>query len=272
LQNSADKLSTSPGLIVNNIADSIIGFYIDITSDKYIVIVLSDPTIPKIKEDLQDLNESQKSHTIIQSILRALEVDIVLGRLYPRERLIEDQLAKRFKTTRHVIRQVLIELERAGLLIHEPNKGSTVCEYTAEEVNQLYQMREFVEQQAALLITLPIAPEDYTRIELICDQHAAAVDQSDMQKIVAANKEFHKTVFRLCENNFLADVIDELAKKANLVRFTSSTDLTYLELARDEHYKILETLKGYDNAALARICLKHLQPSRQQYLKKRAHL
>ena len=65
--------------------------------------------------------------------MRALEVDIVLGRLYPRERLVEEQLAKRFETTRHVIRQVLIELERAGLLVHEPNKGATVCEYTAEK-------------------------------------------------------------------------------------------------------------------------------------------
>lgn len=218
------------------------------------------------------MSATHKPHKKVQSILRALEVDIVLGRLYPRERLVEDQLAKRFKTTRHVIRQVLIELERAGLLVHEPNKGATVCEYTPDEVNQLYQMREFVEHKAAMLISLPIDPEDYARAKYICDEHAAAIDRADMQKIVAANKEFHQTIFRLCGNSFLADVIDEFAKKANLVRFTSSTDLNYLALARDEHYQILDALKGTDNSALAEICVVHLQPSRLKYLEKRAHL
>jgi len=218
------------------------------------------------------LGATHKTHKNVQSILRALEVDIVLGRLYPRERLVEDQLAKRFKTTRHVIRQVLIELERAGLLVHEPNKGATICEYTPDEVNQLYQMREFVEHQAAMLISLPISPEDYARAKSICDEHAAAIDRSDMQKIVAANKEFHQTIFRLCGNSFLADVIDEVAKKANLIRFTSSTDLNYLALARDEHYQMLNALKGTDNGALAQICVVHLQPSRLKYLEKSAHL
>ena len=218
------------------------------------------------------MSTPQKSQKNVESIVRALEVDIVLGRLYPRERLVEGQLAKRFQTTRHVIRQVLIELERAGLLVHEPNKGATVCEYTADEVNQLYQMREFVEHQAAMLISLPVDAKDYAQVKSICDKHAAAVDQSDMQKIVAANKEFHQAVFRLCGNSFLADVIDEMAKKANLVRFTSSTDLQCLTQARDEHFQILEALKDKDNAALSKICTGHLQPSRRMYLEKHAYL
>ena len=218
------------------------------------------------------MGTSQTSQENVQSIVRALEVDIVLGRLYPRERLVEYQLAKRFETTRHVIRQVLIELERAGLLVHEANKGATVCEYTADEVNQLYQMREIIEYKAAMLISLPVDPEDYAQVKLICDEHSAAVDQSDMQRVVAANKEFHQAAYRLCGNTFLADVIDEMAKKANLVRFTSSTDLNYLIQARDEHYQILNALKGTNNAVLAKICIKHLQPSRQMYLEKRGQL
>jgi len=208
----------------------------------------------------------------VQQIVRALEVDIVIGRLYPRERLVEEQLAKRFGTSRHVVRQALLELEIAGLVVHKVNKGSTVCEYSAEEVNQLYQMREIVEQQAAMLIALPIDPGHQAQLKTICDEHAAAINESDMLRIVAANKEFHQVLYRLCGNHFLADVIDEMAKKANLVRFTSSTDMGCLKQARDEHYQILEALIQGDNVALAEICVKHLQPSRRMYLEKRGHL
>ena len=208
----------------------------------------------------------------VQSIVRSLEVDIVLGRLYPRERLVEEQLSNRFNTSRHVVRQALLELEIAGLIIREANKGATVCEYSSDEVNQLYQMREIVEHQASMLIPLPIEDAQHLQLRNICDEHAAAIEASDMFGVVAANKEFHQVMYRLCGNHFLADVIDEMAKKSNLVRFTSSTDRACLKQARDEHYTILNALEGEDNQALADICVQHMQPSRLMYLEKRAHL
>ena len=216
------------------------------------------------------MNTNSKNN--IQAMVRTLEVDIVLGRLYPRERLIEEHLAARFKTSRHVVRQALLELELAGLAVRKTNKGVMVNEYSAEEVNQLYQMREIVEHQAALMIQLPIPKPAWQRLNAICKNHSAAVDKSDMIRVVAANKEFHQVLYRLCNNIFLADVIDEMAKKANLVRFTSATDPSLLKQARDEHYQILDALKNEDSEALAQLCINHLQPSRHMYLEKRAHI
>lgn len=208
----------------------------------------------------------------VQEIVKSLEVDIVLGRLYPRERLVEEKLAKRFNTTRHVVRQVLMELELGGLILRETNKGATVREYSPDKVNQLYQMRELVESQAALLIPLPVAKNKLSQLRQICDVHAAGIEESDMFRVVAANKEFHQVIYRLCGNDFLADTIDEMAKKSNLVRFTSSTDQALLKQARDEHYLILEALGKNNNKKLADICIKHIQPSRLMYLEKRGHL
>lgn len=218
------------------------------------------------------MDAQQKPQTKVQKVVRALEVDIVLGRLYPRERLVEETLSRRFETTRHVIRQALSELESAGLLVREANKGTTVCEYSADEVNQLYQMREFLERQAALLIPLPVNDEEYSKLKSICDEHSTGIVREDMLLVIAANKEFHQALFRLCGNIFLANIIDEMAKKANLVRFLSSTDLNLLKQARDEHFQILGALRANDNITLSEICVSHLQPSRQKYLENRGHL
>ena len=218
------------------------------------------------------MSKKLSPHENVQIIVRSLEVDIVLGRLFPRERLIEEQLAARFKTTRHVVRQALLELEIAGLIVRKTNKGATVCEYSAEEVNQLYQMREIVEEQAALLIELPVDNQNLTILKKIYAKHAQAIDASDMIGVVAANKEFHQVLYRLCGNPFLADVIDEMAKKANLVRFTSANDLTLLHRAREEHLQIIEALEDTKNDTLAAICVKHLQPSRVMYLERHGFL
>lgn len=218
------------------------------------------------------MGAKQKTEEKVQIIVRTLEADIVLGRLYPRERLVEETLAQRFETTRHVIRQALNELESAGLVVRQANKGSTVCEYSAEEVRQLYQMRDFLERQAALLIPLPVNDEDYSKLKALYDEHSTAIIQKDMLRVIAANKEFHQVLFRLCGNVFLSNVIDEMAKKANLIRFTSSTDVGLLKQASDEHLQVLEALRADDNETLAEICVKHLQPSCQMYLENRGSL
>lgn len=200
--------------------------------------------------------------------LQALEEDIVLGRLYPRERLVEEQLATRFGINRHVVHQVLSGLEAAGLIVREAGKGAMVREYSTDEVNQLYSMREIVEGQAAMMIDLPADEADCARLEEICNDYAEAVERSDMRSIIERNKRFHQELYRLCGNQFLADVIDSMAKKADLVRFSSNADPKYLTLARDEHFGILEALKAKDNEKLSELCIEHMHPSQKIYLQK----
>lgn len=236
------------------------------------VVMLAYQINKKIDGWSKPLSTHPQPKNHVQQIVSALEVDIVIGRLYPRERLIEEQLAGRFRTSRHAVRQALMELEFAGLVVREANKGANVSEYSAEKVNQLYQMREIVERQAALMIPLPVSRKIRKHLELICDSYTAALEKSDMIKVVAADKEFHQVLYRLCNNPFLADVIDEMAKKANLVRFTSATAPSLLAQAKDEHYQILTTLEQNDNEKLAEICIAHLQPSRRRYLERRGHL
>jgi hypothetical protein len=91
----------------------------------------------------------------------ALE-DIIFGRLVPGSRPVEDALIARFGGSRHYVRQALDRLERLGLAVRERNKGFTVRSLTPAQVAQIYEMRELVQRQAALLIPLP-APRELVR-------------------------------------------------------------------------------------------------------------
>ena len=115
-----------------------------------------------------------------------LEEDIVLGRLYPRERLVEDHLSQRFQISRHIVRQVLAELEQAGLILRASGRGVVVAEYSIAEVNELYQMRDLLEGQAARLIPLPLTGPALAEIEALAQAYADAVDAMDMQAVIRA--------------------------------------------------------------------------------------
>src|SRR5471030_3196234 len=89
------------------------------------------------------------------AVVSAIEEDIIFGRLAPGTRLIEDSLMVRFGVTRHFIRQALAQLERTGIVVREKNKGVTVRSLNPLEVRQIYDVREFLQRQAALMIPLP---------------------------------------------------------------------------------------------------------------------
>ncbi|MCG6930018.1 MAG: GntR family transcriptional regulator [Desulfofustis sp.] len=218
------------------------------------------------------MDQRKRSISKVQEIVQALEVDIVIGRLYPREHLVEEQLARRFDTTRHVIRQAIVELDAAGLVVREANKGASVCEYSPDEVNQLYTVREILERQAALMIQFPIDQPAFNTLEKIRAAHAAAVESSDMMTIVATNKTFHQQLFSLCGNQFLSEIINDMAKRSNLVRFTTSTSKDYLRQVVVEHSQILDALAAGDQQRLALLCVEHLQPSRRMYLERKGPL
>ena len=80
----------------------------------------------------------RRAGTIVATIGAQVEEDIVLGRLHPRQRLVEQDLAERFSTHRAVIRQVLADLDRKGLVERVPNRGATVKDLLPIDVCLLY--------------------------------------------------------------------------------------------------------------------------------------
>src|SRR5262245_14154584 len=88
-------------------------------------------------------------------VIRRLEEDIIFGRFAPGSRLVEDSLMGRYGASRHFVRQALFQLERQGIVLREKNIGATVRFYSAEEVRQIYEVREMLTRQAALMIPLP---------------------------------------------------------------------------------------------------------------------
>ena len=97
--------------------------------------------------------------------MRALEFDILFGKLRPRERLVEDALMQRFAAKRHVIRQALGELERMGIVTRARNRGAAVRDFTAEEVNEIAELRETLQRRAAQRMPLPGDPLLVSRLE-----------------------------------------------------------------------------------------------------------
>jgi DNA-binding GntR family transcriptional regulator len=199
-------------------------------------------------------------------IVRALEEDIIFGRLAPGTRLVEDALLARFAGTRHMIRQALTQLERLGVVTRERNRGAMVRRLPAAEVVQIYQMRELLQRQAALMIPLPAPDALIGRLLDIHAEYSQHVDRNYLRGVHEANDRFHVTLFAACGNDHLVASIEQYMRLSLPVRAKSLADAQRLAVSREHHRLMIEMLKGTDNWVLAQLCVDHLQPSKLDYL------
>lgn len=226
----------------------------------------------KSKNDSSRASRSGTTERMVQSALATLEEDIVFGRLLPRERLLEHDLLARFGLKRHVVRQVLLELEHMGLVERKKNIGALVKSYTIKEVIDLYAVREIIETNCVRRIAMPVPTEKLDQLIAIQKQHDIAAANSDPHVAFRVNITFHKALFALSDNPMLTDLISEAAQRAHIIRSLTLTTPHYLEKARQDHWNMIDALKNGDHERLATLCREHLIPSRDAYIQQQQAL
>ncbi len=209
--------------------------------------------------------EVRKEADALRSVVLMLEQDIVLGRLHPRERLIEDELMRQLSVKRHVIRQALVELEQMGVVERVPNRGAMVRAYSAEDIQKLYVLRDLLETHAARLIPMPMAQADIDDLKRIQAVHDRSVASGDLGEVFRSNVEFHEQLFSKTDNAYLSEAIKQFALRTHGIRFYCLTYPGYLEQARREHWQMIEAIENCDRDSLSRLCSQHLLASRECY-------
>lgn len=202
----------------------------------------------------------------VDDIVAAIEEDIVLGRLHPRERLVEETMMERFDCKRHVVRQALFQLDSIGLTERIKNRGAFVRSYPPEEVEDIYAMREILELAAVSRLPLPAPQEWLTELEEVHQRHSEAVNAHDLRQVFHMNIAFHRTLFKACGNDYLYTTINEFAQKAHGIRFIAITDRDALAQARNEHQLMIDAIHDEDRERLSDLCRQHLLPSKNRYL------
>jgi DNA-binding GntR family transcriptional regulator len=211
-------------------------------------------------------NARLREPALANVIATSLEEEIVLGRRHPRERLIEQDLCDRFNTHRGDVRLALFELEKKGLIRRIPNRGAMVRDLTPKEVMEIYAVREELEVMAVRILPLPVASGDLDKLDGLHREHSAAVDAGDLLTVFHSNLHFHRTLFGLCGNTCLIEMIEQCAQKVYGIRAYANAIPETLKQARRDHVAMIDALRASRRAELIALTRRHLKPSPQVYI------
>lgn len=144
----------------------------------------------------------------LKAILKGLRRDIYSGIRLPRERLVENDLAKAFSVSRMVVRQALTILEAEGLVTAEPYKGASVAEISLVRISENYQIHAMLGGTAAMLATRNFDANDIDALEANLTQQRG-LDIDSVQEWQKLNHEFHRIINLKCGNSRLIELIKE---------------------------------------------------------------
>lgn len=195
-----------------------------------------------------------------------LESAILTGRLRPRERLVEKDLAERLKMSRTPIREALRRLEERGMVCILPRRGALVSDISPSDVENIYAVRGYLEMLAARLAAERISRERLTRVVGVEAAHAKLAGGRDVRALMLANDRFHDAIYVAAENPCLVELIQQLRRQVHMVRFHAWALPERIARSLAEHRRMVEALEARDGDGLAELTQTHMQVAKDTYL------
>jgi DNA-binding GntR family transcriptional regulator len=119
------------------------------------------------------------------------------GRLAPRERIIEGDLARQLGVSRGPVREVLLRLEAEGLLTITSRRGTFVRDFTMQEVKLIFKMRAKLEALAVWYMRQRISAKEETALRGRLQKMKTAAANNDDEAFFFADMELHRTIWEL---------------------------------------------------------------------------
>ncbi len=201
------------------------------------------------------------------AVYRDLQRQIIAGQLRPRERLVEDEIIARTGATRHAVRRAFDELERMGLVVRQPNKGVQVRDYSIHEIEELYEIRECLERQAASRFTKPADPAFIEQLTDIAARHRDASRAQHFAEVFSLNNTFHEVLYRAAGNQQLASAILHYTFATHPIRTRAFPSEELREIAISEHFEMIDAIANGDGERLGSVIVRHITRPKDFYLK-----
>lgn len=174
---------------------------------------------------------------------------IVEGEFAPGERLPEEDLAERAGVSRTPVREALRRLASEGVVEFVANRGAQVASFSAQDLQELFDLRAVLEGFAARLAARNATTEDLAELGRLADAMEAlalAPDPAGLDRIAELNNEFHARIVEVAGNRLLAQQVAGLIQVPLVHRTFHNYDDAGLRRSMAHHRELLTALHHGD--------------------------
>lgn len=202
----------------------------------------------------KNTDETKQSYS--QKVLVHLREQIINGKLPPKEKLVESDIAGALGTSRGPVRDALKQLAIEGLVDYQPNKGCTVALLSPKDAYEVFFLRGNLEKMALQKGGCHISDQGIFIMESALEEMHALADTGNTLMEVNADERFHRQIILSSQIDRLVQMW-ELLSPLNGAMFLTVQDTNrkipgHIRNLVSPHERILEVIRKGDLAAACR--------------------
>jgi DNA-binding GntR family transcriptional regulator len=149
---------------------------------------------------------------------------IIEGTLEPGEQLRDAELAEWLGVSRTPVREALLRLAQAGLVVARPGRSTTVSALSLTAVREARDVVAAMHELAVREAVPRLTEDDVEEMRAAAARFEAAVADGDVEAALRADDDLHGVPVRVSGNRALATVLDQFVpvlRRAERLRFAS---------------------------------------------------
>jgi DNA-binding GntR family transcriptional regulator len=193
--------------------------------------------------------------TRADDVHQELRAALLAGAFPYGQRLVEEQLAERFNTSRTPVREALRRLEGDGHVVRDRSGGVRPNAPKVSAMRELYDVRVVVED-------LAVRTADAEKLEPLHEEWTELkAEHDDSPDFVYADEAFHEAIAAASGNRATERYLRDINERIRVIRIHDFTTTDRIEATIEEHLEILEAIGAERTAAAAALMRVHIERS-----------
>jgi DNA-binding GntR family transcriptional regulator len=209
------------------------------------------------------------SRILSDHIANQLRGAIINDQLKPGQRIVEREIAEAMETSRGPVRDALLLLEKEGLVVRYPHRGTFVTELSLEDAEEIYTLRQAIEGLAVEYVLQRATSEDLDGLDEQVRKMAAKAEEGyDLGEATELDLEFHRNLCRISGHRRLLDAWEALSAQTRVLLMTHRrrNPRDFTERAVDWHGRLVQAIRLGDLELAREELQKHLAVTLEGFL------
>jgi DNA-binding GntR family transcriptional regulator len=193
-----------------------------------------------------------------ERLREVIEERIATGAYQPGAQLDETELATEFEVSRTPIREALMQLAFAGLIIMRPRRNAVVAEISPHRLCEMFEVMAELEAMCGRLAARRMTDHDH---QALLDAHQAckeAAENNDPNTYYQMNEQFHLALYMASHNSFLIDECKNLKRQLSAYRRLQLRVRDRMDTSYKEHSEIYMAITIGDGESAEKLLRNHV--------------
>ena len=195
---------------------------------------------------------------LVDDVRQSLEDGILTGQIKPSERLIEASIAEQLGVSRTTVREALLMLERQGLVVTKPRRGTFVARLSRQDALDLGYTRALLEGYAVRIGFRLIDEALLARLERLTDGMGTCRLPRDVPHLIQLDLDFHRLIVEICESPRIIELWSNLSGQIRALFITTlENEHATVEYIVRFHRQLIDGLRSGDPSIAQQAVLTH---------------